>query len=155
MRKPAIATVCLMMILIFAAPADAALRVNMPDGTQINSDEILLKNGRAYVDIDLFSHFDGVITWPDFPYDHEPISSVAVLWQQNESRTTLIVVNKLTREVHARAWGLIREGTRDLDVVIEDNGVYLPLRATAEFLGATVTYDPATDTATITQPNFQ
>lgn len=134
-------------------------KVIMPNNLPLSSSAVRFKDGRMYLFIAGFNGFLDVYATNDLgggaKWDPEKgdipgkKTSVAELRQVSDGKQkVLIVVNKATGEVFVQTEA---EGASELDAIVEDGKVYLPLRATSELLGGRVDYDASHDLAVVTQ----
>jgi hypothetical protein len=131
--------------------------VVMPDGAPVHKDFVRFKNGEAYVFIGAFTGFPDVYAFNDLGSgaSWDPArgdnpgkkTSVAMLRQVNDGQQkTLIVVNKATGEVFVETE---KGSAPKTEVIIENNNVYLPLKATSELLNGRVDYDTTSGLAIV------
>lgn len=161
MKKLVVLLMVLLMLAGQSAVATAAIdapQVMMPDGFVIQNS--FMKDDRIYLTVGDFTHLSDVIAYNDFggtglwsieKDDPGKSTDVAFLELYNQLRTVIVVVNKTTGEELVEAYGNVSEVHPDLNVIIREGTVYLPLRATSEFLGATVDYDSSNNIVTIKQ----
>ncbi|MBF7082655.1 hypothetical protein IT084_06650 [Desulfallas sp. Bu1-1] len=161
MKKGLMLVLLMVVMHLFTTPAiagDKIPKIVMPNGVEVHESLVKMKESQVYVDLGCFNNFLDVSAYSDFgglatwtpQGDNIPhrITSVAMLYQYKEgARTFTLVVNKLNGEVLTDP----RLADNTLDVIVEGNNVYLPLRAISEFLGATIEYNPVNNTIRVKQ----